>query len=137
MQQKQDRGVFRDEQEVPGGFLWTEEGVGKYGLVSNSSAHLLSLAAGPPRPLQRFPKEDGEQRRFVSVELLHSYEGMGVAGIECAGGCACEPAKVDCTSEAFSLPRAYQVRSRNDRGNWRDSWRGLEALRTVHCISEQ
>ena len=68
-------------------------------------------------PLPQVPLEEVGDRSsevLVAVGFLHSYEHMGVARMQCASNCSCEPVNVDGQMpQRFSLPywRAVTVSS--------------------------
>lgn len=72
------------------GWEWTEEGRGKWGYVSMAPDTELLLAVDT-----RCDGQDIGSHVALGIGNLKSYEGMGIARIDCIEGCECGPEDVD------------------------------------------
>lgn len=74
---------------------------------------------------------DPEAQAVVLLTHLRSYEGMGVADVTCASGCACDPGELDTQwSRRASIFSTFEQRvSQHARCRLRVAIRDVEARR--------
>ncbi|KAG2493839.1 hypothetical protein HYH03_008056 [Edaphochlamys debaryana] len=79
------------------GWVWTDEGRGKWGWVAEAQGSTIQLKLDTRVPGQApaDPRDAKHSHILLGIAYLESYKAMGRARVACVSGCECQPLDID------------------------------------------